>query len=56
VYVPFGAELEAFVRFEVFPVLALTGVAMWQAARIRRALRALRAARPRLEGTDRERK
>ena len=30
-------------RFGVFSVLALTGIAMWQAARIRRALRAARA-------------
>ena len=45
VYAPFGTELEAVVRFAVFPALALTGIAMWQAARIRRALRSVRAAR-----------
>jgi hypothetical protein len=45
VYAPFGTELEAIVRFAVFPILALTGIAMWQAARIRRAARSLRAAR-----------
>jgi hypothetical protein len=43
VYAPLGAELEAVVRFAVFPILALTGIAMWQAARIRRALRSVRA-------------
>jgi hypothetical protein len=42
VYAPLGTELEDVVRFAVFPVLAVTGVAMWQAARIRRALRSLR--------------
>ena len=45
VYAPLGAELEALVRFAVLPVLALTGIAMWQAARIRRALRSLRTRR-----------
>ena len=42
VYAPLGGELEGIVRFAVFPLLALTGIAMWQAARIRRALRSLR--------------
>ena len=41
VYVP-SAPLEDVVRLVVFPALALTGVAMWQAARIRRALGAAR--------------
>jgi hypothetical protein len=45
VYAPFGAELEDLVRFAVFPMLGLTGIAMWQAARIRRAARSLRAMR-----------
>jgi hypothetical protein len=40
-YAP-SAPLEDVVRFAVFPALALTGVAMWQAARIRRAIRAAR--------------
>ena len=44
-YAPLGAELEDVVRFAVFPMLALTGIAMWQAARIRRALRSARAVR-----------
>jgi hypothetical protein len=42
VYTPLGTDLEDLVRFGVFPMLALTGIAMWQAARIRRALRSLR--------------
>lgn len=42
VYAPLSAELEAVVRFAVFPILVLTGIAMWQSARIRRALRSLR--------------
>lgn len=45
VYAPFGTELEAVVRFVVFPILALTGIAMWQAARIRHALKSMRTAR-----------
>jgi thiosulfate reductase cytochrome b subunit len=45
VYAPLGTELEDLVRFAVFPMLVLTGIAMWQAARIRRALRSLRARR-----------
>jgi hypothetical protein len=50
VYVPLGAELEDVVRFVVFPVLALTGIAMWQAARLRRAARSIRAVRHRSFG------
>lgn len=56
VYAPLGDELETVVRFAVFPVLALTGIAMWQAAQIRRAVRSMRATRrastrkPNLEG------
>jgi hypothetical protein len=45
VYAPLGAEFEVVVRFAVFPILALTGIAMWQAARIRRALSSLRTRR-----------
>jgi hypothetical protein len=47
VYAPFGTQLEDVVRFAVFPALALTGIAMWQAARIRRAARSLSASRRR---------
>jgi hypothetical protein len=47
IYLPLGAELQDVVRFAVFPVLVLTGVAMWQAARIRRAVRSIRAVRHR---------
>jgi hypothetical protein len=43
VYAPLDAALEDVVRFAVFPVLALTGIAMWQAARIRRAVRSVGA-------------
>lgn len=39
IYAPVGTELENLVRFAIFPILALTGIAMWQAARIRRALK-----------------
>jgi hypothetical protein len=46
VYAPLGGELQDVVRFVVFPVLALTGIAMWQSARIRRALRARRGTGP----------
>jgi hypothetical protein len=42
VYGPLEAQLEDSVRFAVFPVLALTGIAMWQAAPIRRAVAAVR--------------
>ncbi len=35
VYAPISAELHDTVRFIVVPVLVLTGVAMWQAARLR---------------------
>jgi len=40
VYAPVGAHLQDGVRFVGLPLLALTGVAMWQAARIRRLRRA----------------
>jgi thiosulfate reductase cytochrome b subunit len=39
VYAPLDSQLEDAVRFVVFPVAALTGIAMWQAPRIRRALK-----------------
>jgi thiosulfate reductase cytochrome b subunit len=45
VYAPLHSELEAAIRFGVFPLLALTGIAMWRAARIRRAFRAVLATR-----------
>jgi len=45
VYTPLDTELEAAVRFGVVPLLALTGIAMWQAARIPRALRSVDATR-----------
>jgi hypothetical protein len=40
-YAPIGAQLQDVVRFVVLPVLVVTGIAMWQAARIRRVLRTL---------------
>lgn len=39
VYVPLGSGAEALVRFVVFPALVASGMAMWQAPRIRRVLR-----------------
>ena len=39
VYVPKGAALDELIRLFVFPLLALTGIAMWKAAAVRRALR-----------------
>lgn len=47
VYTPLAAQLEDVVRFAVFPALALTGIAMWQAPRIRRGLRSERIGRRR---------
>ena len=47
---PLGTGLEGLVRFVALPVLAVTGILMWQAPRIRRALKSARAssgARPR---------
>jgi hypothetical protein len=41
VYAPLGGELEAAVRMVVFPLLVVTGIAMWQAPRLRRGLRRL---------------
>jgi hypothetical protein len=40
-YAPIGAPLQDVVRFVVLPVLVVTGIAMWQAARIRRLWRTL---------------
>jgi hypothetical protein len=42
VYAPLDDQLEDVVRFAVFPVLVLTGTAMWQSARIRQTLRTMR--------------
>jgi hypothetical protein len=42
VYAPIGTRLQGLVRLVVFPLLAVTGMAMWQAARIRRVLRRAR--------------
>jgi hypothetical protein len=50
VYAPLGTQLEDVVRFAVFPALALTGIAMWHAARIRRTLASLRTIRRRRSG------
>jgi hypothetical protein len=40
-YAPIGAQLQDVVRFADLPVLVVTGIAMWQAARIRRLRRTL---------------
>lgn len=42
VYAPVGQRFEDLVRLVVMPLLALTGMLMWQAARIRRMLKARR--------------
>lgn len=39
VYLPLGSEAEGFVRFVAFPILVGSGMAMWQAPRIRRTLK-----------------
>ncbi len=44
VYLPTGEALEDLVQIMVFPILALSGIAMWQAPRLRRLRR--RARRP----------
>ena len=46
VYAPVGAHLHDAVPLVVLPVLALTGVVMWQAARIRRLRKALNRRSP----------
>jgi hypothetical protein len=43
VYVPVGAEIESAVRMLVFPLLVVTGIAMWQAPRLRRLLKRARS-------------
>jgi hypothetical protein len=43
VYAPLESQLQDVVRFVVFPVLIVTGMAMWQAPRIRRARAAMRS-------------
>jgi hypothetical protein len=43
VYAPLETELRNVVRFAVIPTLAVTGIAMWQAPRIRRVSRRLRS-------------
>jgi hypothetical protein len=45
VYLPAGRGLEDGIRFLVFPLLAATGMAMWQAPRLRRAVKAARRRR-----------
>lgn len=35
-YAPLEAQLQAVIRLAVLPVLVVTGIAMWQASRIRR--------------------
>jgi hydrogenase-4 membrane subunit HyfE len=42
-YVPLEAQLQDAVRFLVLPALVLTGIAMWQAPRVRRLRRRLAA-------------
>lgn len=41
VYMPLEAQLQDAVRFIVLPVLVVTGIAMWQAPRIRRLRKTL---------------
>lgn len=48
VYAPLGSDLESIVRFGVFPILVLSGTAMWQAARVRRAIKVVNNRAPRL--------
>lgn len=43
VYLPLGDAVAHMVRWVVIPVLVGSGIAMWQAARIRRALKMRRA-------------
>jgi hypothetical protein len=43
IYLPAERELEDVIRLLVFPLLALSGMAMWQAPRLRRALKAARS-------------
>jgi hypothetical protein len=41
-YAPLEGQLQDVVRFGIFPLLTATGIAMWQALRMRRAIKALR--------------
>ena len=43
VYAPAPSPVQDLVRFVVFPLLVVTGVAMWQAPRVRRFLRTARS-------------
>ena len=45
IYGPYAAHLHDAIRFLLLPLLVLTGIAMWQAARIRRLRKALTATR-----------
>jgi hypothetical protein len=45
-YAPLDAPLENAVRFVVLPVVVLTGIAMWQAPRIRRLRETRTGTRP----------
>lgn len=45
VYLPTGRGLEVSIRFLVFPLLTASGIAMWQAPRLRRVLKAARRRR-----------
>jgi hypothetical protein len=57
VYAPLETELRDVVRFAVFPALALTGIAMWQAPRIRRiSRRSRRSPRGAIDHTRNKRK
>lgn len=47
-YAPLEAQLQDAVRFVGLPALVVTGVAMWQAPRIRRLRKRLAGARARL--------
>jgi len=49
-YAPVGAHLQDGVRFVGLPLLVLTGVAMWQAAPIRRLRRAAARKRAPVDG------
>jgi hypothetical protein len=40
IYAPFGEPLGDAIRFAILPVLTMSGIAMWQAPRLRRILRA----------------
>jgi hypothetical protein len=44
-YAPLEAQLQDAVRFVVLPLLVMTGIAMWQAPRLRRLRRAARRTR-----------